>query len=248
VSNPIDELLEEKKKTAAVRAARDLDLWSKWNESGRKPEHLEPLLDAYQPLINSKVREWTPPLITPSAMEAEITGHVIQAFQTYNPQRGAALNTHVQHRIQKAKRYMVKYQNRAYIPESPAYQIGNLQRAHGALTDDLGRAPTAQEIAEYVGIPVRKVVQIQKSIRKDIPSSALESDPMPRFGSREQEVLSLLPSVLTPEEKQVFDLVYHPDTSKRVVSTSAIAKKIGKNASQVSRLKSSIIEKTKQYL
>lgn len=248
MSNPIEDLLEEKKKVAAARAARDLTLWQTWHERGRKPEHLEPLLDAYQPLISSRVREWKPPLIADSAMEAEITGHVIQAFQTYNPKRGASLNTWVQHRVQKAKRYMVKYQNRAYIPETPAYQIGNIQRAHGALTEELGRPPNTQEIADYLKMPVRRVTQIQKSIRKDIPSSALETDPMPHFGSREQEVLSLLPSILTPDEKAVFDLVYHPDTSKRVVSTSAIARKLGKSDSQISRLKTSIIEKTKPYL
>ena len=97
-------------------------------------------------------------------------------------------------------------------------------------------------------MPVKMVSQIRKSIRKDIPGSALETDPNPQMSSREQEVLSVLPQILTPEEKQVFDLVYHPDPTKRVVSTSAIAKKIGKNDSQVSRLKTSIIEKTKQYL
>lgn len=244
-----DEILKEKHKQAtAVRAAKDLELWHQWHGGGRKPEHLEPLLDAYQPLIARKTQEWTPPLIPRSAMEAEITKHVITAFQTYDPKRGAALNTHVQHRIQKAKRFMVQHQNVAYIPEPQAYQIGNIERAHNALSEELGRAPTTQEIADHLSMPVRQVSRIQKSIRRDVPGSALETDPVPHLGPREQEVLALLPGILSPEEKQVFDLIYHPDPKKRMTSTSDIAQKVGKNPSQVSRLKTSIIQKTKRYL
>src|ERR1019366_2310108 len=154
-------------------------------------------------------------------------------------------NTHVQHRIQKAKRFMVQYQNTAYIPEPQAYQIGNITRAQDALSEDLGRTPTAQEIADHIHMPVKKLVQIQRSIRKDILGSSLETDPVPHLGPREQEVLALLPQVLTPDEKAVFDLIYATDVSKRVTSTSGIAKNVGKNPSQISRIKSSIIAKTK---
>lgn len=248
-SSPDEVLGEKQKQAAAARAAKDFDLWHKWHTHGRTPEHLEPLLDAYAPLIARKTQEWTGSVLIPrSVMEGEITKHVITAFQTYDPKRGAALNTHVQHRIQKAKRFMVQHQNVTYIPEPQAYQIGNIQRAHNALSQDLGRDPTTQEIADHIGLPVRQVSRIQKSIHADIPGSSLETDPVPRLGPREQEVLALLPGILSVEEKQVFDLIYHPDPKKRMTSTSDIASKIGKNPSQVSRLKTSIIQKTKQYL
>lgn len=243
--NPIEEALTEK---VSARSVKDLELWTRWNENGRKPEHLEPLLDAYQPLITRKTHEWRPPAIAPQTMEAEITKHVIEAFRTYDPKRGAAINTHVQNRIQKSKRFMTQYQNVAYIPEPQAYQIGNISRATDFLSEDLGRAPTAEEVADHLKMPVRQVVKIQKSIRKDVPGSSLETDPMPKLGPREQEVLSLLPGVLTPDEKAVFDLIFAVDPSKRVTSTSEIGKRIGKNPSQVSRLKTSVINKAKQYM
>lgn len=239
--------IESRKKHAAARAAQDLELWNKWNESGRKPEHLEPLLNRYENLFNRKVQEWSPPMIEREAMKADITKNAIKAFQTYNPDK-AALNTHVQNYIQKSKRFMVQHQNVAYIPEQQAYSIGDIQRAQSSLNEDLGRDPTPSEIADHLGMKVKDVVKIQKSIRKDIAGSSLESDPMPHLGSRQQEVLAILPSVLTPEEKQVFDYMYHPDPKKRIMSTSVIARKMGKNDSQVSRLKTSIIGKAKKYM
>jgi len=54
-------------------------------------------------------------------------------------------------------------------------------------------------------------------------------------------VLSLLPSILSHDEKRVFDLIYHPTAP--VISTTELAKRLNKNMSQVSRLKSSIIKK-----
>lgn len=56
----------------------------------------------------------------------------------------------------------------------------------------------------------------------------------------------MLPDVLTPDEKSVFDLVYHP--TNPMLSTTAIAAKLGKSQPQVARLKTSIITKIQRYL
>lgn len=246
--DPLDEALEAGQKEAAARQQRELQLWQSWNNSGRTPEQLDPLLDQYKPLIKRKAVEYGGglPMVPRESIEAEITKQVIGAFQSYNPERGASLLTHVHHRIPKAKRFVVQHQNIAYIPDAKAFQIGNIQRAQSALSEDLGRDPTPEELAGHLGMPVKRLVSIQKAMVKDVPSSAFESDPFPQLGPRQQEILSLLPSVLTPEEKQVFDLIFHP--TKPVTSTSAIAQRLGKNSSQVSRLKSSIIDKANQYI
>ena len=245
--NPLDEALEGKAKEAAVRQERELSHWHNWNNNGRQAEHLDPLLDAYKPLIQRKAVEYGAGLamVPKPALEAEITKQVIGAFQTYNPDRGASLLTHVYNRIPKAKRFVVQHQNLAYIPEAQAYQIGKIQRAQNILNEDLGRDPTKDELANHLGMSVKRLTTIQKGMVKDIPTSTFESDPFPHLGPRHQEVLSLLPSVLSPEEKQLFDLVYHPTSP--VTSTTELARRIGKNPSQVSRLKTSIIQKIDRY-
>jgi DNA-directed RNA polymerase specialized sigma subunit len=246
--NPVEAILEEKNAAAVGKQQKELALWEQWRKGGQQPEHLEPLLDLYQPLVRRKAVEWGPPMIPKPALEAEITKHVIAAFETYNPERGAALNTHVQHRIQKAKRFVAQHQNIAYIPEPQTYQIGKIQRAGDVLTQELGRAPTHAEIADHLGMSVKNVSRIQKAMLRDVPGSMLETDPVPKLSPREQEVLSLLPAILTPEEKAVFDHIYHPDPSQRITSTTELAAKLGKNPSQISRVKTSLINKTKQYI
>ena len=250
--SPIDQLLSEKTAASVAKQQKEMDHWEQWTKS-RSPEHLEPLLDLYQPLIRRKAQEYGAGavLIPPPALEAELTKHVIGAFETYDPTRGATLNTHVQTRIQKAKRYVIQHQNLAYIPENPAGKIGPIARATDQLTEDFGRIPTPQEIADHLKMPVKTVARIRGAVLRDVPGSSLmsdEADTSMHLGPREDEILSLLPGVLTEDEREVFGHIYNPNIDQRVTSTTALARKLNKNPSRVSRLKSSILKKAKDYL
>lgn len=250
---PLDRVLQEKHAAATVRQEKEMGLWKQWKASG-SPEHLEPLLDLYNPIIKRKAVEYGAGavMIPPLALESHLGRIAIEAFQTYDPNRGASLNTHVHTRMQKAKRYVVQHQNAAYIPEGPAGQIGAIERARDALTEEFGgRAPTVTEIAGHLRMPVKTVSRIQRSIRRDVPASSLTTDEVDNgmhLGPREAEVLSLLPSSLTPDEHEVFSLIYHPDLSQRVTSTTDLARRLGKAPSRISRLKSSILTKAKDAL
>lgn len=244
--NPLDDVLQEKEKRATERKAREVGLWQKWNESGRKPMHLEPLLKAYQPLVEQKIREWKPQAIPKSAFRAELQNHIIKALETYNPER-AALSTHIGVRLQKAKRYMVQHQNLAYIPEGQVSYIGRINKAKDQLTDELGRAPTHSEIGDFVGLPPKRVATIMAATRRDIPMSMLETDPVGKNTMREREVLDLLQYNLTPDEKMVFNHLYGREGKPTVTSTGELATRLGKSPSQVSRLKTSILAKYKRY-
>jgi DNA-directed RNA polymerase specialized sigma subunit len=251
--DPVSALLEEKTSAAQGRQAKELELWHVWKKT-KSPDDLEPLLDAYAPLIERKAVEYGAGavLIPRVALKGELTKHIIGAFETYDPNRGAALNTHVQHRIQKAKRYVAQHQNVAYLPETLTYKIGPIARATDSLTQDLGRAPTPEEIAGHLKMPVRTVARLQRSMLRDVPASGApvteESDVTMRLGPREDEVLSLLPSILTEQEKAVFEHIYHTNPAQRVTSTTGLAKKLNLNPSQVSRLKTSILNKAKSYI
>lgn len=245
--NPIEEALETMDKSAAQKRERETEMWHNWNTQGRQPEHLEPLLTSYSPFINQKVNEYSrnAAMLSPEAVKAEVQKQVIKAFETYDPNRGAQLLTHVYQRVPKALRFVVTNQNVAHIPERPAYAIGKVNRGQAELQETLGRDPTHEELAGHLGMSVKALKRVQSAQIKDVPSSAFEAAPNTFANQRQQEILSMLPHVLTPEEKKVFDLVYHPENP--VISTGALAKQLGMSAPQVSRLKSSIINKAKDY-
>lgn len=254
--NPIDKFFTAQKEQNEKKRQQTQDLWHNWNANGRTPEHLEPILDNFQGLIQAKVREWKPPAIPQSAFEAEVTKHVIKAVQSYNPDKGASLHTHVNYGVQKAKRFMVQQQNIGRMSENIAYRVGDVQRATETLQEELGRRPTYTEIAQHMndnhtkGRPVtpKQVQTIVSSQRRDIPSTAWESDPIHVQSSRELEILPLVRELLTPQEAQVFDHIYGHNGVPVITNSGEMARRLGMSQSKISRIKTSIAAKYKKYL
>lgn len=248
MSNPLQDYLGSKQERSAQRQQHAIQHWEAWKGAPdhEKPEKIKPLLQAYAPTFTQKVQLWKPPRIPESAFRADLHKHFVKALETYDPSK-AALSTHVEMRLQKALRYTNKYQNLGYIPEGQTALIGRIQKARDELHEEHGREPTDDEIADHLGLAPKKVKTVRGSMKRDLPSSLWESDPLAQASSREQEVLALLPSVLSEEEKHVFDHIYGLNGKPKISDTGALATALGKNQSQISRLKSTIIQKFNQY-
>jgi DNA-directed RNA polymerase specialized sigma subunit len=250
MTNPIDEYLMAKTSARSQRAQNELHLWQKWKDSGEHPDHLQPLLEIYEPNLNYKAstRGWRAPNVPQAAFKLELQDHLIKAFQTYDPNRGAALNTHVETRLQKAKRYNVKNQNMAYIPEGQVKEISKIQQAHDHLSQELGRPPTHEEIADYTGLRPKQVETIQRARRKDIPGSMFESDPLEtqRRASYEEQQIHVVANTLPqmfpnkPEMHTLFNHIFGMNDHEKITSTGQLAKKMNKNQSQIARMKTQL--------
>lgn len=251
-TNPAEDFLSLKTKVAADKAEGDLKLWHAWDQGGRSPELLQPLMQRYQPLINRKEREWRAPAVAPAAFKAELTKHFIGAAQTFDPERGVAFNTHVQNRIQKAKRFNAKHQNVGYIPEGQAKNIGPLQQMQNQLNEEFGRAPTHAELGERLDMPTAKVTSLMKAMRNDVPSSKFETDPGAFATSRESDVIRLMQRTphdyLTPDEVPVFRHIFGVGGAKKITDTTTLASTLGHSQPKVSRLKTSIAAKIKKNM
>lgn len=251
---PVDEALSAKEKLAAERKAEDLRLWDAWKQTPDQ-QTIEPLLQRFEPMIGQHVRKFKAPNVRESALRANLQEHAIKAFESYDPNK-AALSTHVMGRLRKGLRFTRQHQNLARIPEAKAELIGPLQKATDSLTDSLGRAPTHFEISTHMNqnqdlnkaVSPMLVKQIQQAQVKDINASSFESDPVPKASTREREVLGLLRPALKPDEQAVFDHLYGMNGKARTTSTGAIAKKLGKSPSQISRLKGRIESQYKKYV
>lgn len=244
--NPVEEFQAVRKTAVAKNQEKHLELWNAWKDNGQRPQELTPLMEAFRPKIIQKTREWRPPSIPEPVYHADLEGHLIKAFETYNPTK-AALSTHVENSLMKSLRYTYHNQNFAYMPEQQTRMIGKIDKAKNILEEDLGRPPTFEEIAKHMGKPLSQIKRVEQGRLKDIAVSTYESDPTEHFSSRERELIDLLPEVLTNDEKDVFKHIFHQDPSKRITSTNVLAQRLGKNAPQISRLKTSILKKMDKY-
>lgn len=253
--NPVEDFLgfsQELRKEAADdlkgRQGKELQMWQTWKDGGMKPDHLKPLIQSFRPLINHRANVYTTRIrdIPPAAIKAEFTNQFVQALQTYDPNRGAALGTHISHQLKKAQRFVTTYQNPGRIPENRIYRIRELQDAETHLDETFGRPPTQLEVADHLKWSPRQVDMLQREVRKARPTGQFETDPSTFTPSRHNEIVRLLPYDLNPEEKQVFEFVYGVGGKPRL-EPGQIAQKLGMSAPKVSRLKKSIAEKYNKY-
>ena len=129
------------------RADQDLELWRKWQAGGRKPQDLEPLLDRFEPVIQSHLRQYAGHVNVPEpAIRADLENRFVQAVRSFDPSKGAQLATHVNWHLKGVHGFVAQHQNLGRIPEGQISKIRELTAAVHTLQDQLGRVPDNAEI------------------------------------------------------------------------------------------------------
>jgi DNA-directed RNA polymerase specialized sigma subunit len=245
-SNSVDLIDDYFMAKTSARNDKDLELWHSWKQDPT-PEKLEPLLQQFKPTIAASARKFRAPNVNPAAFNAVLQSHAIKAFEGYDPQHGASLNTYVTQRLQGAQRFNEQGQNMAYIPHDKVRHIGAIDKVYDELYQESGREPTHAEIGSQLGLSPKLVKTVQESRRADIRSGSFESDPIGHASSRDVEVMNMLRPELSPDAQRLYDLIYPPPGQKPVTSTGQLAKRLGVSDSRVSRLKNEIIATHKKF-
>jgi DNA-directed RNA polymerase specialized sigma subunit len=229
-------------------AKQELQMWQQWNQGGKKPEDLRPLVQSLQPVVNNRLKIFQNRVrdIPPDTIRAEFHDRLIHALDTYDPNRGK-MTTWINAHMMKANRFVTTYQNPARIGEKRIGDITAFNTAEDTLRNRLGRSPTIIEISDYAKIPQNEVKMLRTELRGSHPVGQFgEKDPTSFTMSRTQEIMNLLPHDLTTEERAVFEYV-HGVAGKPQLGTGAIAQKLSMSAPKVSRIKQAIATKWRQY-
>lgn len=245
---PIMDFFEFEKEATKERSKKDIEAWEQWATNGKQPEDMKPLLTQFRGSINSQVNKYRAnPNIPKSALRAEFTNRAIEAFDSYDPKRGASLHTHVNWQMMKGRRFVTTYSNIGRIPESRAYKVGEFINTRTDLSDRLGREPTSHELADKLKWPIKHVSSMEQEVRREVPTSYLAADSVADKPSREAEVLRLIQYELNPDELLVMEYTYGIN-GKQKLKPGQISSKLKIPSSKVSRLKLGIATKIKRYM
>ena len=190
------------------KKVNELDLLNKWRQT-QNPQYFQALYQSMKPLIHQAAEKAAYGSNIPeSAHKIWAAQHFLESLRTYNPDKGA-LGTHVYGSVQqKAKRLNYMYQNLGHMPEPRAAQVGLYQTEHANMRGELGREPSAAELADRLAWSLKNVSRIQKEIHKDL-AMADGTEEQPIFEtSKDEEILNDLYYDLTPEEQVVYDHVF----------------------------------------
>lgn len=84
----------------------------------------------------------------------------LQAIKTYDPTK-AQLGTHIINQLQGLKRVARQQTQVARIPERLSIENTRIERARVDLVEELGREPSAEELADATGLSVGRIAQVR---------------------------------------------------------------------------------------
>lgn len=232
------------KLAATGRQEADLAAWKAWKA---KPTdaNATALLAQVAPLIHKEANKWAGTLAKP-LLETEGKRLAMQAFHSYDPDKGAALGTHVVNQLQRMSRLSYANQNVARLPENKMLLYHAYNVAHSELADEHGRAPTTDEIADRLGWPIKKVEEYRQSIgrREMLESGGLfESSDAGLYDEDKQDhLVDFIHHDLPPQHKLIFEHLTGYGGAE-VLSNQQIQKKLGMTQGQYSYAKAKLIDR-----
>jgi len=231
------------------------ELWQTWHSSGKKPEHLEPLMDALEPTIQSFAKRKLKGLggnIPYSALEQQLRIAAKKGLESYNPSKGTKVRTHIITNFQRTTDFVAGNRNFAHIPKPRVELYQKFMNAKHEFMDQHGHEPTLQDMKTLLpDVAEKDLKPMMTEIRRELfigghPDPDADDGSLGHAPSQVRSIISLMPALLTPEEQKVFDHLYPQMGDPSTVAQ--IARKTGMNQNQVYRVRSAIYKKVQPHL
>lgn len=216
---------------------QDLELYTAWKQSGDK-KALGDLMHNLNPLIYTEVKRASGTLPS-TALSAEAKKWTIKAIQSFDPDKGVALSTHVMNYLPKIRRMNYKFQNAARLPENLQLQYHTWNQASTKLQERHDREPTDEEMADELGWKKKAVIKYKGSLYSDLVESGSERPVEVTTFNTNKVLYDYILMQLTSDEKFILN---HSDT----MSSTELAAKLGVNINRLNYQKRLLIDKIKK--
>lgn len=176
------------------------DAYHAW-KANPTPEGLKGVVDIVQPTIEQAVRAYAPNASPVVRDRAQLMA--AKAIQGYSPAYGANLHTHVYRQLQTLQRMAPQLHDPMPLPEQLRVDRGRVFGAVEQVTNDLGREPSDEEVAELAKLPLKRVIKVRQMMRAGLPQSVIEER-----GEDDEDAPDLIAHETTPRDDW-HDAVYH---------------------------------------
>lgn len=115
----------------------------------------------------------------------------LQAAESYNPDAGASISTHVYNNLKRLQRISAQRGNLTHVPEVASTQRAAIMRARKDYEIDHGEEPTVEELATMTGISRKRINDLAnyQPVTPDSLTVSPEGDSL--VATREQHALDL---------------------------------------------------------
>ena len=183
----------------------DQALYTAWKRQPG-PKTLEPILDGLRGTIDSGLSSFAPGAEDTLRTRAKILA--VRALETYDPNMGTKLNTHVYNSLQKLFREKADRENIIHVPENVMLEKGLVDKASKDFESNHGRQPAISELADKTGLSAKRLGKISKYRDTAVESQFLSEKGDTLFSTNEDPNrmwLSYVYHDLDPIDKKVFE-------------------------------------------
>jgi len=164
VQPPLETSLREINETALLSADQEKDLARKIAVGDT--EARDQMVRANLRLVVNIARGYTGKGLALQDLIEEGNLGLLRAVEGFDPVMGTRFSTYASYWIkQSIKRALVNTAKTIRIPAYMVELLAKWRRATNKLNDELGRAPTHEEVAKLLGLPKKKLNIIKKAIR-----------------------------------------------------------------------------------
>jgi DNA-directed RNA polymerase specialized sigma subunit len=121
------------------------------------------LLKAVDPILKSAIKSYASGGESP-VIRGQAKTLALDAFKNYDPAR-SSLRTHLLSNLQRLRRVSAQSGQVIRLPERVARDRVLLDTSTQQLADELGREPSDMEIADFTGLPLKRIAQVRKAAR-----------------------------------------------------------------------------------
>lgn len=225
---------------------QEIDACLRWQKN-KNQEDFEFLWKSLKPILNKEIRKYESSQFIPqSAFKGEAAVGFVKALETYKPEFGTSLATHLTNNLRHLYRFNLAYQNVARIQsEGRAGKITMFGNRKTFLEDKLGRPPTAIEVADDVGWAVKDVEKMERDLRQDwmVGTRHYVSDDSAATTKFMDKLNTIYMFDTTPKEKLVMEYLYGLGGKQKIKTNIEIARKVGITPNRVSQVKEKIARK-----
>jgi len=181
-------------------------LWPRFR-SNRDPELREALIRHYIGLVRlvaGRLLLRLPPHVCQDDLEGAGVPGLVGAIETYDPEKGVEFATYARQRIRGA--ILDELRDLDPLPRSLRHKGRRIERAIAILEQRLFRAPTHEELADFLGMPLSALHQTLHDLRGGLQVSLDAGWPGADEGEDENGGHPPVPDGTTPSPRQALAL------------------------------------------
>lgn len=167
-------------------------------------KNVEKLVQEHRKLIEAEARKNAQfvPLIV---VEAEAYRLAHEAALSYDEKSGVKFSTHLTNQLKKLQRFSTTYGGSVRVSENAQFKIQRINTAEKHLHEELGRPPTAAELADATGLGLPAVGNLLKKRKKEVDLTNLSYTPVFVDDGRLDDWIHFVYHDLSSTDKLIFE-------------------------------------------